>query len=81
MIADGDLDFFVQPFSFGIIAAHQALQFRELADHFGYQIGLGQFRRQPGLGLIGPNGFGDFTGQRFESGQPVQPAYPVSRGR
>ena len=28
-----------------VVAAHQALQFGELADHFGRQIGLGEFRR------------------------------------
>ena len=38
-----------------VFAAHGALQFRELADHFGLQIGLGQHRRALGLRRLGTN--------------------------
>ena len=35
------------PRGFGVVAAHQALQLGELADHARHQIGLGELRRAP----------------------------------
>ena len=45
MIADRICDGIRQAFGAGIIASHNALQFGELADHFGDEIRLGQTRR------------------------------------
>ena len=64
MIADGVGDFRVDALIKRIVAAHEALQFGEFADHAGDQIGLGEARRAFGLLDIGANGLGDLTGQR-----------------
>ncbi|MNX55269.1 hypothetical protein D3C86_860260 [compost metagenome] len=54
----------------GVVAAHDALQFGELADHAAGQIGLGQARGLFGLRRVSADKRGDFTGQ---SGDAVNP--------
>ncbi len=89
MIADRVGHGIGQPFGAGVIAAHQALQFGEFADHFGDQIGLAQPRCQ--FGLIGIRAFdnaffhqpaGQFrhpfhlvrhSAELFVEGNPLQP--------
>ena len=51
MIADGIGDLDIQTLGAGVVAAHQALEFGELADHFGDEVGLAQAR-----GLFGEGG-------------------------
>ena len=46
-----------------IVATHDALQFRELADHAGDQIGLGETGGATGGNMIRPQCAGDCAGQ------------------
>ena len=58
----------------GVIAAHEALQFRELADHAGCQVGLAEPGGQGGLGRIGAHP------GRQGPGQALQPLDPFGKG-
>ena len=51
VVADGVGDFGRQALGAGVVAAHQALQLGEFADHFGDEVGLGEAR-----GLLGEAG-------------------------
>ena len=51
MVADRVGDFGGQSLGAGVVAAHQALQLRELANHLGDEVGLGEAR-----GLFGEVG-------------------------
>ncbi len=53
MVLDGAGDRFILALRLRVIAAHQALHFREFTDHFGEQIRLGELRRALGLVRIG----------------------------
>ena len=52
---------------FRVFAAHQPLQFRELADHLGRQIGLGEFCRTFGQNRVGADDRGKLFGQRGDA--------------
>ena len=47
----------------GVVAAHDALQFGEFADHGRLQVGFGDPRRLFGIVRVGPNQGRDFAGQ------------------
>jgi hypothetical protein len=47
-----------------VVAAHQALQLGELADHLGHEIGLGELRRALGLLRVGADQRRDLARQR-----------------
>ena len=64
----------------GVVAAHQALQFGEFADHLGQQVGLGELRRAPGLVDIGADQRRQFGRQSFDALNALAPACPASRG-
>jgi len=49
VIADGVGHGVGQTFGAGVVAAHQALQFGELTDHLGDEVGLAQPRGEFGL--------------------------------
>ena len=65
MVFDGVGNRFAQSIVERVVAAHGALQFRELAHHVGHQISLGQFcglvglGHQRGIAQLGSNGLGD----------------------
>ena len=59
MLLDGFGDFFGFAVQAGIVFAHGALQFRELADHFGYQVSFGQTCGAFGCGGIRAQSLGD----------------------
>ncbi len=71
VILDGVGDRFVLVLRLGVIAAHQALQFWEFADHFGQQVGLAQKRRAFGLGAVGADRVGELAGQRDDAGDAL----------
>jgi hypothetical protein len=50
-----------------IVTAHDALQFRKLADHVGEQIGLGEHRGALRHGIVGPQQARDFAGQFLDA--------------
>ena len=53
----------VLAFGSGVVAPHQALQFRELADHLGDQIGLGELGGALGKLGVGRHQRGDLARQ------------------
>ena len=74
MVADRIRDGIGQAFGAGIVAAHKALQFGKLADHFGDQIGLGEAG-----GLFGHIGIGILHDALFDqpAGQLRHPVHLV----
>ena len=50
-----------------VIAAHESLQFRELADHFGRKVGLGEMRRARRKSGIGADLRRKLARQRFDA--------------
>ena len=54
----------------GVVAAHDALQFREFADHGGHQIGLGEFGGARNLGS-GADALPDDLRERFHAARLV----------
>ena len=60
MVLDGVGDGLVLVLRLGVIAAHQALQVGEFANHFGQQIGLAQSR-----GALGPGDVGADDGRKL----------------
>ena len=81
VVADGVGDGVGMAEGAGIIAAHHALQFRELADHAAGQIGLGQTggALRPDRGRPRPAARSRGPGRRCA--RPARPACPVWRGR
>ena len=67
MILDGVRHRFVLALRLGVVAAHQALQLGEFADHVGEQIGLAQLRRALGLGAIGADQRRELAGERGDA--------------
>ena len=61
----GDLG--VHVLGFGVVAAHQALQLGELADHAGDEVGLAQFGGAAGEVGLGVDGAGDLAGQLLDA--------------
>ncbi|CWP70427.1 Uncharacterised protein [Neisseria meningitidis] len=60
-------DFFGFAVQAGIVFAHRALQFGELADHFGNQIGFGKTRGALGCGGIRVQRFSDVGGNALQT--------------
>ncbi|MDE1712489.1 hypothetical protein PWG14_07170, partial (plasmid) [Chromobacterium amazonense] len=50
----------------GVVHAHDALQLRELADHVGHQVGLGQVGRARGQRGVGAQLAGDGAGNALQ---------------
>ena len=67
MLLDGFGDFFGFSVQAGVVFAHRALQFRELADHFGHQVGFCQTRGAFGCGGIRAQCFGDVGGNALQA--------------
>ncbi len=55
----------------GVVAAHQALQVGEFADHFGEQVGLAQLRGALGLGDVGADDGRELGGKRHDAGDAL----------
>ena len=53
MLLDRARDGFILTLSLRVVFAHQALHFREFADHFGEQVGLGEARGAPAFFDVG----------------------------
>ena len=64
-----------------VVAAHQALQFGELADHLGDEVGLGEPRRALGESRIGADHGRQFAWPAPRCAPPARPACRASRGR
>ena len=71
VILDGVRDRFVLALRLRVVAAHQALHFGKLADHFGQQIGLAELRRAFGLGDIGADDRRKMAGKRDDARDPL----------
>ena len=56
----------------GVIAAHDALQLRELANHIGYEVGLGQLSRTRYVGGVSADGVADLRGEILYAQQTIQ---------
>ena len=56
---------------FRVIAAHQALQFGEFADHAGDEVGLGQFGRTAGVLRVGVDCSRDLERQFLDAFHPI----------
>ena len=67
MLLDGFGDFFGFAVQAGIVFAHRTLQFWELADHFGYQVGFSQTCGTLGCGGIRAQRFGDMGGNALQT--------------
>ena len=57
---------------FGVVAAHQALQFRKFADHAGEQVRLGQLRRLAGVGDARAHARGDELRDEFQAPYTIE---------
>ena len=67
VLLDGFGDFFGFAVQAGVVFAHRALQFGELADHFGNQVGFRQTRGAFGCGGIRTQSFGDVGGNALQA--------------
>ena len=67
MLLDGFGDFFGFTVQAGVVFAHRALQFGELADHFGHQVCFGQTCGALGCGSIRAQRFGDMGGNALQT--------------
>ena len=67
VILDGVGDRLVLALRLGVVAAHEALQLGEFADHFGEQIGLAQQRGALGLGAVGADHIAQLARQRVDA--------------